>query len=58
MPDRYVPVVVIRFDGRVEWLCPHGAGHPKLPDNAPSWGHYHTCCEYHCCGRDMGEPDA
>lgn len=33
-----------RSDGRVEWFCEHGVGHPiYVPENLGSWGWVHGC---------------
>ena len=41
---------IIREDGRIEWVCEHGVGHPvghvtKWVD----WMGIHGCCGESCC---------
>lgn len=38
--------LVFRADGRIEWLCDHGVGHPIY---APNGNYVHGCCG--CCAK-------
>lgn len=50
---------IYRADGRIEWLCVHGCGHPDVRENQYKpevWNKIKSyvgnhCCDY-CCDED------
>ncbi len=36
--------IIVRTDGRIEWRCEHGVGHPiHVPKHYQDWGWVHGC---------------
>jgi hypothetical protein len=46
--NKEMPRICIRYDGRKEWICKHGVGHPYyVPKRLGMGGWTHGCCG--CC---------